>query len=130
MITVEKTPNGISERIIGCAYTVASKLGRGFLEVCYKNALAHELRKIGIDVAVEVPLDVWYEDIVVGKYVADLIIEGSIIVELKAVSGIDPAHIAQCFNYLAATKLPLCLLINFGKRVEIKRVVGAAFKPA
>ena len=129
MNTDEKTINGITERIIGCAYKVHGKLGCGFLERCYNNALAYELRKAGLRVEQEVPLQVWYDDIVVGEYVADLIVEGLVLIELKAVQNIDPAHAAQCINYLAATRLPVCLLINFGKRVEIKRIVGPTFKP-
>jgi len=127
MNTDEKAVNAITERIIGCAYKVAAKLGCGFLEKCYENALAHELRKAGLHVEQEVRLKVWYDDIVVGEYVADLIVEGVILVELKAINGLDPIHSAQCINYLAATKLPICLLINFGRRVEVKRIAGSTF---
>jgi GxxExxY protein len=129
MNTDEDRYNGITERIIGCAYKVASKMGCGFFEICYENALAHELRKAGLKVDQQVRLQVWYDDeIVVGEYVADLIVEGVVMIELKAVQALDPVHSAQCINYLAATKLPICLLINFGKRVDVKRIVGATFK--
>jgi GxxExxY protein len=124
MDTDEKALNSITERIIGCAYKVANKLGCGFFEKCYENAMAHELRKAGLSVEQQVALKVWYDDIVVGEYVADLIVEGCILVELKAIQLLDAVHSAQCINYLAATKFPLCLLINFGKRVEIKRFAG------
>ena len=124
MNTDEKAVNAVTERIIGCAYKVASKLGCGFLEKCYENALAHELRRAGLRVEQEVRLKVWYDEIVVGEYVADLIVEGIVLVELKAIQGLDPIHSAQCINYLAATKLPICLLINFGRRVEVKRIAG------
>ena len=124
MDTDEKTLNAITERIIGCAFRVGR--GCGFLEKCYENALAHELRKLGLKVEQQVALKVWYDDIVVGEYIADLIVEGVILVELKAVQGLDPVHSAVCINYLAATRLPLCLLINFGRRVDIKRIAGAA----
>jgi GxxExxY protein len=124
MITDVETLNRITERIIGCAYKVANKLGCGFFEHCYENALAYELGKAGLSVARQVRLQVWYDDIVVGEYIADLIVEGSVLVELKAIQSLDAVHSAQCINYLAATKLPLCLLINFGKRVDIKRIVG------
>lgn len=130
MITDGNALNAITERIIGCAYRVGSKLSPGYLEKCYQKALAHELVKVGLHVQMEVPLDVWYDDIVVGNYCADLIVEGSIIIELKAAKGLDPAHIAQCINYLTTTKMPLCLLINFGKRVEIKRIAGATLNTA
>jgi GxxExxY protein len=98
--------------------------GCGFLEKCYENALAHELRKAELNVEQQVPIKVWYDGIIVGEYIADLIVEGVILVELKAITGLDPVHSAQCINYLAATKLPVCLLINFGKRVDVKRIAG------
>jgi GxxExxY protein len=128
MDTDEKALSAITERIIGLAYKVANKMGCGFFEKCYENALAYELRKAGLRVEQQVPLKVWYEDIVVGEYVADLIVEGSILIELKAIQSLDAVHSAQCINYLAATKFPLCLLINFGKRVEIKRFAGPTLK--
>jgi GxxExxY protein len=128
MNTDEDRYNAITERIIGCAYKVASKMGYGFFELCYENALAHELRKAGLKVEQQVRLQVWYDDeIIVGEYVADLIVEG-VMIELKAVQTLDTIHTAQCINYLAATRLPICLLINFGKRVDVKRIVGPAFK--
>lgn len=120
--------NLITERIIGCSYRVGSSLGCGFLEKCYENALAYELMKEGLRVVQQVRLNVWYEDIVVGEYVADLIVEDCLVIEIKAIDRLDPIHSAQCINYLAATKLPLCLLINFGRKVEIKRIVGASFR--
>lgn len=116
--------NKITERIIGCAYTVGNKLGCGFLEKVYENALAHELRKSGLSVAQQNGIHIHYDGLVVGEYVADLLIEGRVLVELKAVKALDAIHFAQCLNYLKATGLPICLLINFGKpKVEIKRIV-------
>src|SRR5438045_5110135 len=109
--------NLLTEKIIGCAYRVGSRLRCGFLESCYENALVQELKKAGLRVQQQVRLKVWYDGIVVGEYVADLIVEDIILVELKAGSGLDPIHSAICINYLTATKLPVCLLINFGKRV-------------
>ena len=126
MNTDDKRYDWITEKIIGCAYKVGTKLGCGFLEKCYENALVYELRKAGLRVQQQVRLEVWYEDIVVGEYIADLIVEDVILVELKAASGLDPVHSAICINYLVATKLPVCLLINFGKRVEVKRMAGPA----
>ena len=120
--------NLITERIIGCSYRVGSTLGCGFLEECYENALSYELRKEGLRVVQQVRLNVWYEDIVVGEYIADLIVEDCVVIEIKAIDRLDPIHSAQCINYLAATKLPLCLLINFGRKVEIKRIVGSSFR--
>ncbi len=69
------------------------------------------------------PIKVYYDGVVVGEYIADLVVEGCVLVELKAVKGLDDIHTAQCLNYLKATSLKICLLINFGKpRVEIKRL--------
>jgi GxxExxY protein len=116
--------NWISERVIGCAFPVANTLGTGFLEKVYENALAHELRKSGLMVAQQHPVTVKYDGVVVGNYTVDLFVEGSVMVKLKAVASLDASHRAQGLNYLSATGLPLCLLINFGRpRIEIKRLV-------
>jgi GxxExxY protein len=118
--------NRLSERIIGCAFRVLNTLGAGFLEKVYENALAHELRKNGLAVAQQQGISVRYDGIVVGEYAVDLLIEEIIIVELKAIKALDNAHMAQCLNYLKATDLRLCLLLNFGKsRLEIQRVANA-----
>ena len=124
MNTDENRYDAITERIIVLAYRVGSRLGCGFMEKCYENALAYELRKAGLRVEQQVCINVWYDDIIVGEYVADLVVEGAVLIELKAISGLETIHSAQCINYLAATKLPLCLLINFGKRVDVKRIAG------
>jgi GxxExxY protein len=116
--------NALSERIIGCAFTVANGLGSGFLERVYENALAHELRKAGLTVAQQQGVSVIYDDVIVGEYAADLLVEAAVVVELKAVRALDDIHQAQCMNYLRATGLQLCLLLNFGKpRLEIRRIV-------
>jgi len=116
--------NTITESIIGCAYTVANTLGHGFIEKIYENALNHELSKNGLRVKQQYPIQVMYDGVVVGDYVADLLVNDQILLEIKAVNKIQDAHIAQCLNYLKATGYKICLLINFGKsRVEIKRVV-------
>jgi GxxExxY protein len=114
----------LTERIIGCAYTVSNTLGCGFLEKVYENALAHELRKAGMEVRQQEPVKVRYDGVVVGDYVADLIVEGRVLIELKAVDTLDKVHQAQCLNYLKATGLRVCLLLNFARpRLEIKRFV-------
>ena len=116
--------NIITESIIGCAYTVANTLGHGFLEKIYENALNHELSKSGLRVKQQHPIQVMYDGVVVGDYVADLLVNDQILVEIKAVNKIQDAHLAQCLNYLKATGYNICLLINFGKpRVEVKRVI-------
>ena len=118
----------ITEKIIGCAFLVANTLGYGFLEKVYENALAHELRKLGFRVEQQIRLAVEYDGVVVGDYVADLVVEGVIIVEVKAGKGIDDVHLAQVGNYLATTKLPVGLVISFGQKVAIRRVAGPALK--
>jgi GxxExxY protein len=116
--------NSLTEQIIGCAFTVSNALGPGFLEKVYENALAHELGKTGLAVMQQSPLKVFYDEIVVGEYVADLLVEEQVIVELKAIQALDKVHMAQCMNYLKATGLQICLLINFGPpRIEIKRII-------
>ena len=116
--------NELSEKIIGCAYQVSNALGCGFLEKVYENALAHELRKQGLQISQQCPIDVKYDGIIVGEYVADIVIESQILIEVKAAKGLDDAHIAQCLNYLKATGKRLCLLLNFGTpQVQIKRLV-------
>lgn len=118
--------NEVTRAIIGCSYTVANTLGPGFLERVYENALAHELRSAGLAVEQQKALKVYYRDIMVGEYTADLLIEGLVVVELKAVREFDDIHLAQCLNYLKATGLKVGLLINFGTRkVQIKRVVNS-----
>ncbi len=118
------TDNQITQQIIGCAYKVSNSLGSGFLEKVYENALAHELHKAGLLVSQQHRLSVQYDGIVVGEYVADLLVENRILVELKAVKTLDDVHLAQCLNYLKATGLRVCLLLNFGQpRVQVKRVV-------
>jgi GxxExxY protein len=114
----------VTERIIGGAFTVGNRLGCGFLEKVYENALVIELRKAGLRIAQQQPMKVVYDEVVVGTYVADVVVEDSVLVEIKAVKLLDEIHSAQCLNYLKATSLPLCLLINFGRpRVEIKRLI-------
>ena len=117
--------NKISERIINAAYRVSNALGVGFLEKVYENALAHQLIKDGMRIEQQKSIKVYYDDVEVGDYFADLIAEGAVIVELKTGKRIEDIHLAQTLNYLKATGLKLGLIINFGRpRVEIKRVVN------
>ncbi len=116
--------NSITERVIGAAFQVGNALGTGFLEKVYENALSHESRKRRLRVEQQRRLEVFYDGVVVGQFVADMVVDDCVIAEIKAVKSIDDAHRAQCLNYLAATGLPICLLINFGNRVEVKRIVG------
>jgi GxxExxY protein len=115
----------LTKAIIGCAYTVANTLGNGFLEKVYENALAHELRKTGLQVKQQCLVPVYYDEVIVGEYFADLLVEERIVVELKAIKSIEDTHRAQCIHYLKATGQKICLLINFGApRIEIKRIVN------
>jgi GxxExxY protein len=120
----EAEPNRLSKMIIGCALTVANTFGSGFLEKVHENALAYELRKAGITVAQQHGVVVLYDSAVVGEYTVDLLVEGAVVVELKAVMALNNVHRAQCVHYLKATGFRLCLLLNFGGlRLQIKRLV-------
>lgn len=120
----ERRLNEITEKIIGCAYDVANGMGCGFLEKVYENALRVDLQRAGLAVLQQHPITVAWRGEIVGDYYADLLVEGCIIVELKVVKALDEVHMAQCLNYLKATGLKICLLINFGKaQIELKRVV-------
>jgi GxxExxY protein len=115
----------VSEAVIGAAFKVSNTLGAGFLEKVYENALALELRRRGHTVEQQRPIDVWYEGERVGLYLADLIVDEAVIVELKAVPSLDRSHRAQCLNYLRATRLQTGLVLNFGcPRVDVQRVVS------
>ena len=115
----------ITERIIGCVYKVSNTLGSGFLEKVYENALTLELRKNGLKVKQQHGIQVRYDGVVVGEFAADLLVEDKVIIELKATKALDDIHMAQCLNYLKATDLSVCLLINFGKpKAEIRRIVS------
>lgn len=111
----------LSEKIIAAAYAVHKELGQGFVEKIYKNALEIELRENSIKCNSEVPLNVSYHGQVIGDYFADLVVDNKIIVEIKAVSDLMPAHEVQLVNYLKATGLQVGLLINFGQSVKVKR---------
>lgn len=114
----------LTRKIIGCGFTISNVLGCGFLERVFENSLAHELRKNGMRVEQQVRTPVLYDGVVVGDYVADLLVESTVLVEVKACQGIDEIHVAQCLNYLKATGLPVCLLMNFGRpRLEVRRLV-------
>jgi len=116
--------NQVTERIIACVYRVSNTLGSGFLEKVYENALAIELRQNGLEVEQQRPIRVFYRDEPIGEFFSDLLVEGNVLVELKAARTLDSVHTAQCINYLKATGLKVCLLVNFGMpRAEVKRLV-------
>lgn len=115
----------ITEKIIGSAYKVWNALGSGFLEKVYENAMLHELDKCGLNVLSQHPLKVFYDEVIVGQYFADLFVERSVVVELKAVKVIESSHLAQTLNYLKATRCRVGLIINFSPEcVQVKRVMN------
>jgi len=112
----------ITETVIGCAFEVVKELGAGFLESVYQNALLIALRQRGLQVLCQHPVRVMFRGEGVGDFYADLLVEGKVIVELKAVKAIAPEHQAQIINYLIATGIEVGLLINFGnQKLEYKR---------
>ena len=125
----DKRFDWITEKVIACAFKVHNKMGCGFSEKVYENSMMIEIRGNGLDVVQQVPIVVRYDEAIVGEFVADLVVEGTVMIELKAIKSLDDVHAAQCINYLAATGLPVCLLINFGKKVEVKRFAGKSLTP-
>lgn len=115
----------LTGQIRQAAFDVHSYFGNGFLEQVYENALAYKLRQIPLKWEVQKPLKVYFEEnVIVGEYFADLIVEEKVIVELKVAKRIEKIHLAQLNNYLKATKHKLGLLINFGdEKLQMKRVI-------
>jgi GxxExxY protein len=114
----------LSYKIVGLAIDVRKELGYGFLEKVYENSLIVLLRESGIKAEQQVPIKVYFHGQIVGDYIADILVEDSIILELKSQDQIAEVHKAQTLNYLKATKLKLAILLNFGKdRLEAKRLV-------
>jgi len=113
----------LTEKIIGVFYRVYDVLGFGFLEKVYENALKIEFKKVGIEFENQVPIRVYYEGEVVGDYVADFIVDGKVIVEVKAVVGLGDSDGKQLLNYLRATDKDVGLVLNFGRKPEVKRKI-------
>ena len=113
--------NELTEEVIGCAYRVHNEIGSGFLEKVYENAMRIEIDEAGLGVKQQAPVPVKYHGHVVGDFYADLIVEGRLIIELKAIQELCKAHEVQLVNYLTATGIDNGLLINFGSSVEVKR---------
>jgi GxxExxY protein len=115
--------DAITEKIIGAAHKVSNTLGIGFVEKVYENSHAHEMRKAGLTVLQQHPIKVTYDSVVVGEFFVDLLVNDLVLVELKAVSALNDDHMMQALNYLRASGLPACLLINFGTpRAQIRRL--------
>jgi len=113
----------VTEQIIKAFYAVYHVLGYGFLENVYENALAIELRKMGLQVVQQAKIAVYYAGEVVGEYLTDLLVAGVVIVEIKAVRILAEEHEAQLLNYLRATPYEVGLLLNFGPKPSFKRRV-------
>ena len=116
---------GLTGNVLVAAFRVSNTLGCGFLEKVYENALVIELRDRGIGVLQQPKFDVRYKGRSVGEYVADLIVDGKVIVEVKALRALEQVHRCQAINYLRATRLSAALLLNFGlPRLEYERLLG------
>ena len=113
----------LTSNIINAAHAVHNTLGYGFLEKVYHKSLFIELRKRGHSVEFEKAVEVRYEDRVVGSFSLDLLVDGRVVVEVKAVDRYNSVFEAQLLNYLKATGLEVGLIINFGPSVEVKRMV-------
>lgn len=116
----------ITEKIIGASFEVHKFLGNGFQEVIYQRALAYEFYKSGLSFAREIEQDIFYKDLhePIGSRRADFVVEGKVLVELKAIIQLEDVHLAQALNYLKAYKLEIGLLINFGsKSLTFKRLI-------
>ena len=114
----------LTEKIIGCAYSVYNKMGFGFLESVYEKCMLIELRKAGLKAESQKHLTVCYENEIVGEFIADIIVNDTVILELKSAKQIIKAHEVQLVNYLVATGKPVGLILNFSEnKVEVKRKI-------
>lgn len=122
--TIPATVERVIKTTIGAAFAVSNTLGVGYLEAVYRRSLAVELALKGLPVDQEVPFDVIYRGEIVGRFQADFIAGGCVVVETKACEGLASPHLAQVLNYLRCSGLRAGLLLNFGtQRVQVKRVV-------
>jgi len=113
----------LTEKIIKIFYKIYNRLGYGFLEKVYENAMMIELKKENIPALAQAPINVIYDDEVIGEYYADILVDNKIIVELKAARNLSGENEAQLLNYLKATGIEVGLLLNFGAKPELKRKV-------
>ncbi len=118
----------LTEKIINIFYRVYNKLGYGFLEKVYENAMMIELKKAGIPTASQSPIKVFYESEIIGEYFADILVDDKVIVEIKAAKSLVIENEAQVLNYLRASKIEVGLLFNFGHKPEIKRKIFDNFR--
>ena len=114
----------LTEKVIGCAYHIYNKMGFGFLESVYEKCMLIELHKANLNAESQKPIIVYYDNQIVGEFVADIVVNDTVILELKSVKRVIKAHEVQLVNYLVATGKPIGLILNFGERkVEVKRKV-------
>ena len=113
----------ITDKIIKAYYNVYNKLGYGFLEKVYENAMMIELPKLGLSCKNQVPIKVYYDEQNIGEYFADILVNEVVIVELKAAENLCEEHECQLINYLKATDIEVGILLNFGKTPQLKRKV-------
>lgn len=113
----------LTRAIINAFYQVYNTLGYGFLEKVYENALIHELRKRGYKVIQQSSIEVYYDGVIIGEYYADLLVNGSVILELKSAESISKQHEAQLINYLKASNIDVGLVLNFGPKPEVRRKI-------
>ena len=114
-------------KIIRAFYNVYNKLGYGYLEKVYHNAMLIELKKNGLDCKSQAPVDVYYDGVMVGEYRADILINGNVIIELKVAESLCEANECQLINYLKATGLSVGLLLNFGRKPEFRRKIFSKY---
>ena len=113
----------VTSRIIKAYYTIFNKMGYGFLEKVYENALLVELRKACLRCQAQMPIKVYYDQVEVGYYLADIVVDQKVIIEIKAAESLCEEHEVQLVNYLRATDIEVGILLNFGKQAEFKRKV-------
>ena len=113
----------LCHEIVKVFYEVYNELGYGFLEAVYEEALARALRDAGFQVARQVSTPIWFRGGLIGDYKADLVVNGVVLIELKATQNVDPSHKAQTLNYLRATEIEVALLLNFGPKPQFHRFV-------
>ena len=122
--------NSLTERVLSAVFEVSNTLGAGFLEKVYERALLRELTLRAIRSTAQTSLAVTYKGHPVGRYLADILVEDLLVIEVKCVDRLAPGHTAQCLNYLRASGLRLCLLVNFqSPKVEWKRIMHG-FEPS
>jgi GxxExxY protein len=130
-LTPKSSHYQLSSIILGCCFDVMNELGIGFLELVYKNALYIALKEKGLRVDTEKSFEVYFRGQKIGLYRADIVVENLILIELKCCQSLLPEHQAQVINYLAASGLPIGLLVNFNnKRLEYKRLYHPGHHPA